>query len=220
MCRMCAAAFGLALSLTLPAGTADITKETELGKILAAELDRKFQPVRDEFITGYVFGLAQRLAVNASLSFPIQLKLLETDEVIANALPGGYLVLSSTLIGSTGSESELAHALAHEIAHIAARHGTTQRPGKTMPFVFVGGSTGICPRFDRQQNVLPSAFLQASRAWEEEADRLGGEYLAKAGFNAGEPGNPAFEDVKRRIANRTESPRKGAPPSLRRPAPK
>ena len=101
------------------------------------------------------------MAANSALASPLTIKL-------AAALPGGYLILSSGLIGTAGSESELAGVMAHEIAHVAARHGMRQVPsgtvaGRTIPLIFMGGWNGICSRL-APRILMPIAFQQASAA--------------------------------------------------------
>jgi predicted Zn-dependent protease len=194
--RGCAVSLALTLSLTMPVGSAEAPqasaysheKEAALGKILAAEVERNFKPLQDSVVAQYVNELGQRLAASSTMPFPLTVKLVDATELMATALPGGYLIISSGLFSAVSSESELAGVMAHEIAHIAARHGTRQASKGavagvvSVPLVFMGGWTGVCTRFGHQ-NFMPVALQQASRGWEREADMFGIEYLYKAGYD-------------------------------------
>ncbi len=164
ICRICTASIAFILSLSIPAGSAEVPrvssppaeKETALGKVLAAEVERNFRPLRNTATISHETEVGRRLVANAELPFPLTVRLVDTPELVAAALPGGYLVLSSGLIDAARTGSELAGLMAHEIAHIAARHGMTDR-------VFTGvGMTGVCTRFGNN-TAMPVGLQRISR---------------------------------------------------------
>ena len=163
-------------------------KEIALGKQMALEVERESRPVFDRAISEYVNRLGQNLVRNSSAKVPFTIKVLDSDEVNAFALPGGYLFVNTALILKTENEAELAGVLAHEIAHVAARHGTRQATRgelinyASIPLIFMGGWAGYAIR-QAAQLAVPLGFLKFSRAMEMEADHLGIEYLYKAGYD-------------------------------------
>jgi len=124
---------------------------------------------------------------------------IDTEEVNAFALPGGFFFVNSGLILKADSEAELAGVMAHEIAHVAARHGTRQATRgeiaqlATIPLIFMGGWTGYGIR-QAASVAIPVGFLSFSRGFESEADLLGLEYMYKSGYDPG-----AFVDFFEKI---------------------
>src|SRR5882724_7203993 len=124
-----------------------IEKEIALGKGLAQEVERQAKVINDPVIAEYVNRVGQNLVRNSDAKVPFTIKVLEDPTVNAFALPGGFFFVQSGLILKSDTEAELAGVMAHEIAHVAARHGTRQATRgeiaqlATIPLIFVGGWT-------------------------------------------------------------------------------
>jgi len=176
-----------------------IEKEIALGKGLAQEVERQAKIVDDPVIAEYVNRVGQNLVRNSDAKVPFTIKVIDTEEVNAFALPGGFFFVNSGLILKADSEAELAGVMAHEIAHVAARHGTRQATRgeiaqlSTIPLIFLGGWTGYGIR-QAASVALPIGFLQFSRGFESEADMLGLQYMYKSGYDPG-----AFVDFFEKI---------------------
>ena len=165
-----------------------IEKEIQLGKQLAEELERTAKIVDDPVISEYVNRIGQNLVNNSDAKVPFTIKVIDSEEVNAFALPGGYFYVNTALIELAEDEAELAGVMAHEIAHVAARHGTRSATRAqlaqyaTIPLLFIGGWAG----YGIQQAAnfaIPMTMLKFSRSFEKDADFFGVQYMYKAGYD-------------------------------------
>ena len=162
-------------------------KEVALGRQLAAEIESKTAPLDDVGAVEFIAGIAGQLAQAAGAE-RLQIRVLESPQANAHALPGGFLLVRSGLVVETETAAELAGILAHDIAHITARHGTRSASRSlgantlsSVPLMFLGGWNGSCAR--TPGNRAPLAWQNVAGRYEEEADLLALGYLDQAGYD-------------------------------------
>lgn len=165
-----------------------LNKEVNMGRQLAADVDRQGKFVDDPVVNEYVNRVGQNIALHSDAKIPFTIKVLDSDDVNAFALPGGFLYVNKGAILAADSEAELAGVMAHEIAHVAARHGVEQASKATLanyamiPLIFMTGGLGYIA-YQAAQIGVPLTFLKFSRNVETEADKLGAQYLWAAGYD-------------------------------------
>jgi beta-barrel assembly-enhancing protease len=165
-----------------------LNREVALGRQLAADVDRQGKFIDDPVVTEYVNRVGQNLALHSDSKVPFTIKVLDSDDVNAFALPGGFLYVNKGAILAADTEAELAGVMAHEIGHVAARHGVEQASKATLanyamiPLIFMTGGLGYIA-YQAAQIGVPLTFLKFNRGMETEADKLGAEYLWSAGYD-------------------------------------
>ena len=164
-------------------------KEVAIGRQLALEVEQQAKLVEDPIITEYVNRVGQNVVLHSDAKIPFTIKVIDSDEVNAFALPGGFFFVNKGLILAADNEAELAGVMAHEIAHVAARHAM-ENQGKMQAIqygllgtiIFGGGiASAIAQNAGGFAQLM--SFLQFSRGAETEADVLGVQYLYASGYD-------------------------------------
>ncbi|MGH9970578.1 MAG: M48 family metallopeptidase [Pyrinomonadaceae bacterium] len=164
-------------------------KEVRLGRELAAEVDRQAKFIDDPVITEYVNRVGQNIVLHSDAKVPFTIKVIDSDEVNAFALPGGFFYVNKGLVLAADNEAELAGVMAHEIAHVAARHAIENSKKAELtqyailiPAIIFGGGLGQLI-YQGGGFAALLGFMKFSRGAEEEADKLGVQYMYAAGYD-------------------------------------
>ena len=164
-------------------------KEIAIGRQLSIEVEQQAKLVEDPIVTEYVNRVGQNIVLHSDSKIPFTIKVIDSDEVNAFALPGGFFYVNKGLILAADNESELAGVMSHEIAHVAARHamenqgkGSALNYGMLAGIIFGGGIiSSVLQNVGGIGGAL--AMLKFSRGAEEEADKLGVQYLYASGYD-------------------------------------
>jgi Zn-dependent protease with chaperone function len=168
-------------------------QDLEIGRQSATEVENQLPILRDRKADAYINAVGQRLAAAMpGTKFPYQFKIVNASDINAFALPGGYMYLNRGLIEAAKNEGQLAGVMAHEMAHVALRHGTNQASKAYLGQTGLGLLGGLLSKDDKTPNKVIGAvggfglnalFLKFSRTDEEQADVVGAQAMARAGYN-------------------------------------
>ncbi|HVZ84052.1 MAG TPA: M48 family metallopeptidase [Terracidiphilus sp.] len=162
--------------------------EIKMGKTYADEIEKSTRLITDPVINEYVNRIGQNIVKNSDCKVPFTIKIIDSDEINAMALPGGFFYVNSGLILNADEEAEMAGVMAHEIAHVCAHHIAREMTRAnyaqlgTIPLIFIGGWTGY-GIYEAANIGIPMTFLKFSREFEAQADYLGVQYMYKAGYD-------------------------------------
>src|SRR5450432_9748 len=163
--------------------------EIGMGKGVASEIERSTKFITDPVVTEYVNRIGQNLVKNSDAKVPFTIKVIDSGEISAMALPGGFFYVNSGLILAADEEAELAGVMAHETAHVAAHHAAREQTranyaqiASTASMIFIPGWTGY-GIYEAASIGIPLTFLHFSREFEAQADYLGVQYMYRAGYD-------------------------------------
>jgi predicted Zn-dependent protease len=191
-----------------------VQQDVEIGRQSAAQVERQLPMVRNSTVQNYVNGIGQKLAAAApGPDFNYRFRVVDANDLNAFALPGGYIYLNSGIIRAARSDGEVAGVLAHEIAHVALRHGTHNASKAQMTSVgaqILGSLIGGKVKSNNTAQVINvlggfgmnALFLKYSRSAEQQADILGAQIMSRAGYNPGDMAS-FFQTLQRTDQRRT-----------------
>jgi len=181
--------------------------DVKVGRQAAAEAEQQFPLLRDSEVQSYVESVGQRLvaAIPPEFQHPefrYYFRVINASDINAFALPGGPMYVNRGMIQAARSEGEMAGVMAHELSHVALRHGTAQAT-KAQKYGLLAGIAGIAgtifggPGLGQvAQGSVGVYFLKFSREYETEADLLGARIMANAGYDPRELAN-MFQTIQR-----------------------
>jgi hypothetical protein len=162
--------------------------EIKMGKTYADEIEKSSKFINDQVVVEYVNRIGQNIVKNSDCKVPFTIKVIDSDEINAFALPGGFFYVNSGLILNADEEAELAGVMAHETAHVCAHHAVREMTRLnyaqlgTIPLIFIGGWTGY-GIYEAASIGIPITFMKFSREFEAQADYLGVQYMYRAGYD-------------------------------------
>jgi len=163
--------------------------EIKVGKGFAMEIEKSTKFITDPVVLEYVNRVGQNIVKNSDCKVPFTIKIIDSDEINAFALPGGYFFVNSGLILNADEEAEMAGVMAHETAHVCAHHwarGTTRgqmaQIGMIPVMILVGGWAGV-GIYEGAGLAIPLTMIKFSRDFEAQADYLGVQYMYRAGYD-------------------------------------
>jgi hypothetical protein len=165
-----------------------VDTEIKMGKSFSMEIEKSTKFITDPVILEYVNRVGQNIVKNSDCKVPFTIKIIDSDEINAMALPGGFFYVNSGLILNADEEAELAGVMAHETAHVCAHHAVREQTRmnyaqlSTIPLIFIGGWTGY-GIYEAAGLAIPMTFLKFSRDFEAQADYLGVQYMYRAGYD-------------------------------------
>ena len=165
-----------------------LDSQIAMGKQFAQQVESSSKLIRDPVITEYINRIGQNIVRNSDAKVPFTIKVIDSDEVNAFALPGGFFYVNSGLILAADNEAELAGVMAHETGHVAACHAAREQTRgelanfASIPLILMGGGIGY-GAYEMSGLAVPAVFMKFSRTFEAQADYLGIQYMYKAGYD-------------------------------------
>jgi predicted Zn-dependent protease len=165
-----------------------LERQIAMGKQYSTQVESTSKIFSDPEVTAYINRIGQNLVRNSDSQVPFTIKVIDSDDINAFALPGGFFYVDTGLIESAEDEAELAGVMAHEIAHVAACHAARGRTrGQLMnlaslPMMMIGGPVGYAA-YESLTVAMPFTYMKFSRKFESEADYLAIQYMYKAGYD-------------------------------------